>query len=119
MLRGKPRFDLTAAGGGAWLPPESSAYASEPTRPAGIRFYRAKESFFFPYSLLQAMQWRGERLTLTFLHDEVSLEGQGLHALYVELSEFKVARIREQNNREDAANEGAVHVSKIERLPRA
>ena len=38
--------------------------------------------------------------------------------LYVELSEFKVARIREQEDGEDNAGDSAVHVTKIERSPR-
>ena len=99
------------------MPPGDSAFASEPERPPGIRFYRAKESFFLPYSLLQSMHWSGERVTLTFVTDEVVIEGQGLHVLYVELSEFKVARVREQEDREDE-DASAVHVTKIERLPR-
>ena len=63
------------------------------------------------------MRWSGERITLTFVSDDVVIEGQGLHSLYVELSEFKVARIREQEDREDD-DVSAVHVRKIERLPR-
>ena len=99
------------------MPPGDSAFASEPERPPGIRFYRAKESFFLPYSLLQSMHWSGERVTLTFVTDEVVIEGQGLHTLYVELSEFKVARIREQEDREED-DTSAVHVTRIERSPR-
>ena len=117
MLRGHPRFALTSPGGASALPPGDSAFASEPERPPGIRFYRAKESFFLPYSLLQSMHWSGERVTLTFVTDDVMIEGQGLHALYVELSEFKVARIREQEDREDD-DVNTVHVTKIERSPR-
>lgn len=116
MLRGKPRFNFPPTGGGSGLPPADSAYATEPTRPPGIRFYRAKKSFFLPYALLQAMRWEGDKLLLTFTHDEVMLSGQGLHALYLELAEFKVTRIREQDDRD--AGEGAVHVSKIELVPR-
>ncbi len=107
-----------ATGGASALPPADSAFASEPERPAGIRFYRAKESFFLPYSLLQAMQWRGERVTLTFVTDDVMIDGQGLHSLYVQLSEFKVAHVREQGQREADATDSTVHVTKIERLPR-
>ena len=62
------------------------------------------------------MRWEGENLLLTFAHDEVMLAGQGLHTLYVELAEFKVTRIREQDDRD--AQEGAVHVSRIELVPR-
>ena len=105
-----------AAGGGAAMPPTDSAFATEPNRPAGIRFYRARESFFLPYSLLQALHWRGEKLVLTFLHDEVVVEGQGLHALYVELAQFNVARLAEQTR--DGPDEGGTHVSKIDRGPR-
>ena len=118
MLRGQPRFALTSSGGASALPPGDSAFASEPERPPGIRFYRAKESFFLPYSLLQAMHWRGEHVTLTFVGDDVTIEGQGLHALYVGLAEFKVARIREQQDNEDAAEDSTVHVVKIDRMPR-
>ena len=110
-------MDLTLAGGASSLPPADSAFASEPTRPPGIRFYRAKESFFLPYSLLQSMQWRGDKLTLGYVHEDVTLEGQGLHALYVEMAEFRVTRIREQAE-DDPSGEGAVRVSKLERLPR-
>lgn len=115
MLRGTPRFALTAPGGASALPPTDSAYASEPERPPGIRFYWARESFFLPYSLLQSIRWKADRLTLLFVTDQVTIEGQGLHALYVAVSEFKVARICEQ---EDAvADEDPVHVTKIERMP--
>ena len=118
MLRGQPRFTLTSVSGASALPPADSAFTTEPERAPGIRFYRAKESFFLPYSLLQAMHWRGERVALTFVSDDVVIEGQGLHALYVDLSEFKVARIREQEVGEDNAGDSAVHVTKIERSPR-
>ena len=121
MLRGKPRFGLTASGGASALPPADSAFATEPERPPGIRFYRAKESFFLPYSLLQAMRWQSQRIILTFVSDEVVIEGQGLHALYVELAEFKVARIREQENSKEASEKddvNTVHVTKIVRSPR-
>ena len=64
------------------------------------------------------MQWRGEHLTLTFVHDDVAIEGQGLHALYVQLAEFKVARIREQEDDTGAASESQVHVKTIQRTPR-
>jgi hypothetical protein len=117
MLRGNPRFTVTAPGGASALPPADFAFGSEPIRPPGIRFYRAKESFFLPYSLLLAMHWRAERVTLTFTHDEVMIEGQGLHSLDAEVAEFKVARIREQEDSEDADNE-SVHVAKIIRRPR-
>lgn len=117
MLRGQPRFSLTLVGGASSLPPSNSAFVTEPERPPGIRFYRARESFFLPYSLLQAMQWRGERILLTFVHDDVTIEGQGLHALYVGLSEFKVARIREQED-EVVDSEASVHVAKITRQAR-
>lgn len=117
MLRGQPRFSLTLVGGASSLPPSDSAFATEPERPPGIRFYRARESFFLPYSLLQSMQWRGEHITLTFVHDDVTIEGQGLHGLYVQLAEFKVARIREQED-EAADSEASVHVTKITRQPR-
>ena len=108
---------MTLVGGASSLPPSDSAFATEPERPPGIRFYRARESFFLPYSLLQSMQWREEQITLTFVHDDVTIEGQGLHGLYVQVAEFKVARIREQ---EDKAvdNEASVHVAKITRQPR-
>ena len=121
MLRGKPRFGLTAGGGASALPPADSAFATEPERPPGIRFYRAKESFFLPYSLLQTMRWQGQRITLIFVHDDVVIEGEGLHALYVELAEFKVARIRQQEDSKEApGNNDAniVHVTKIVRSPR-
>ena len=121
MLRGKPRFGLTAGGGASALPPADSAFATEPERPPGIRFYRAKESFFLPYSLLQTMRWQSQRITLTFVSDDVVIEGQGLHALYVELAEFKVARIREQEDAKEAPEKNdanTVHVTKIERSPR-
>ena len=104
-------------GGASSLPPSDSAFASEPERPPGIRFYRARESFFLPYSLLQSMQWRCERIILTFVHDDVTIEGQGLHGLYVQLSEFKVARVCEQKD-ETVDGEAAVHVVKITRQPR-
>ena len=121
MLRGKPRFGLTAGGGASALPPADSAFVTEPERPPGIRFYRAKESFFLPYSLLQTMRWQGQRITLTFVHDDVVIEGDGLHALYVDLAEFKVARIREQEDAKEApgnSDANIVHVTKIVRSPR-
>ena len=121
MLRGKPRFVLTDGGGTSGLPPADSAFATEPERPPGIRFYRAKESFFLPYSLLQTMRWQGQRITLAFVHDDVVIEGEGLHALYVDLAEFKVARIREQEDAKEAPEKNdanTVHVTKIVRSPR-
>ena len=121
MLRGKPRFLLNASGGASALPPADSAFATEPERPPGIRFYRAKESFFLPYSLLQTMRWQGQRITLTFVSDDVVIEGEGLHALYVELAEFKVARIREQEDSTETPEKNdtnTVHVTKIVLSPR-
>ncbi len=117
MLRGQPRFSLTVVGGASSLPPSDSAFDTEPERPPGIRFYRAKESFFLPYSLLKSIQWREDQITLTFVHDDVTIKGQGLHGLYVELSEFKVARVCEQKD-EAVDGEAAVHVTKITRQPR-
>ena len=118
MLRGKPKLALNVAGGAAALPPADTAFSSEPNRPPGIRFYQAKDSFFLPYSLLQSLHWRGDTLTIGYVHDDVTLEGQGLHALYVEIAEFRVTRIREQAEDDDASEDGAVQVLKIQRLPR-
>lgn len=115
MLRGKPRFQFPNDGGGG-LPDHDKAFENCPERPPGIRFYLAKESFFFPYALLQSIHWRAEKLTILYPHDEVTLSGQGLHALYVELADFKVGQIREQAD--DIAGDDPLHVSKIERLPR-
>lgn len=111
MLRGQPRITPITGGLTAGPPPLDSAFASEPDRPPGIRFYRAKDGFFLPYSLLKSIHWQSDKLNLRFADDEVTIEGQGLHALYVALSEFKVARVCEQQD--DVANEDPVHVTTI------
>ena len=82
-------------------------------RPAGVRFYLPKESFYRPYSLLQGMRYQADRLTLLFASDDVIIEGQGLHLLYVRLAEQVVSQIVEQGNRHAEAAVPVICVSKI------
>jgi hypothetical protein len=82
-------------------------------RPAGVRFYLPKESFYRPYSLLQAMRYQADRLTLVFASDDVVIEGHGLHFLYVRLAEQAVSQIVEQGDRYADAAEAVVCVSRI------
>src|SRR5258708_2407046 len=68
-------------------------------RPPGILFYRAKESFWLPYHLLQCMEFQPDKLKLMFAGDDVVIAGRGLHRLYVELSRQTISRVVEQGER--------------------
>lgn len=51
----------------------------------GILFYRAKQSFYLPYHLLQAMRYEADQITLIFAAQDVVINGRGLHQLYRQL----------------------------------
>ena len=102
----------------AGFPGVEQPYATD-DRPVGILFYRAKESFFLPYLLLQAMQCRSDQLTLTFASDDVTITGRGLHELYVQLAAHRVWRVVEQGERYAEVSEAALFVAGIKRIPRS
>ena len=126
MLRGRidtvpaPAASLPTAAASAAVttgfPAPDQAYATD-ERPAGILFYQAKESFWFPYHLLQTMQCQADRLVLTFATEEVVLVGRGLHELYVHLARQAVFRIVEQGERYAQVSEAVVLVTRIDRTP--
>lgn len=87
-------------------------------RPPGILFYRAKEGFFLPYTLLQSMKCERAQLTLKFASDDVLITGRGLHELYVQLAAHRVWRVVEQGERYAQVSEMALFVATLERIPR-
>lgn len=87
-------------------------------RPMGVMFYRAKESFFLPYSLLQAIRFEQEKLTLSFVSGDVEIEGRGLHQLYVELAAQTVSRIVEQDERYACTSEAPIFIARITEIPK-
>ena len=95
------------------LPGTEEAFATV-ERALGIRFYRVKDGFYFPYHGLQSMTFTPKRITLRFSSDDVIVDGRGLHRLYVGLAEQTVHRIVQQTERGGA---GTV-VTGIERVPR-
>ena len=88
-------------------------------RPPGILFYRSKEGFWLPYHLLQCMEFQADTLKLVFATEDVVIEGQGLHRLYVDLALQTVARVIEQGERYAAVAEPGLLISRIERIPRS
>ena len=116
MLRGKPASNPVAV-------PESSPWPGGETafgtteRAAGIRFYRAKESFFRPYVLLRAMALAEGQLTFVFADDEVVVQGRGLHVAYAAAAEGRLAWLGEQGERFAAAGSGPVGIIRIELVP--
>jgi hypothetical protein len=98
MLRGQPTANTAVASEPMAWPTGESPFATA-ERPAGIRFYRAKESFFRPYLSLRAMHLQEAELTLFFGEEDVVVSGRGLHALYVAAAEHRVAWICDQGQR--------------------
>jgi hypothetical protein len=86
--------------------------------PIGIAFYRAKDSFFMPYHLLQRMRCQPEHLTLTFATCDVVITGRGLHQIYTQLAAQRVSRIVEQGERYAEVGNALVHVGRIQEIPR-
>jgi len=80
---------------------------------AGIRFYKGRESFFRPYTLLQGMSFKPEFLTLQFADADISISGRGLHELYCFLSNQRVACVVEQGDRYAKSSEAATFISSI------
>ena len=98
----------------AGLPTQEVAYSTE-EQPVGIRFYRARDSFYFPYHAVQWVSFTDSRITLRFPENDVIVEGQALHRLYVHLARQKVGWVVQQ-----AACRGeGTFVSRIERVPRS
>lgn len=87
-------------------------------RPIGIAFYRARESFFMPYHLLQRMRCRPEQLKLTFATCDVVITGRGLHQIYTHLAAQRVSRIVEQGERYAGVGDALVHVGRIQEMPK-
>ena len=123
MLRGRPNraARLDSRGG------EASDPASHPTgetpyaiaeRPLGIRFYWERESFFYPYALLQSMRFTPEKLVLSFTNADVVVTGDGLHEVYVLIANQAVAQLVKQGPRSETADDSAVFIEKIEELVR-
>lgn len=94
------------------FPTLNEAFALD-DRPCGIRFYKGRTGFYHPYALLQSMRLEGEELTLSFATAEVSITGRGLHALFVHLSEQRVATVIEQGERYAGNSEAPVYVNRI------
>jgi hypothetical protein len=86
--------------------------------PIGIAFYRARESFFMPYHLLQRMRCRAEQLKLTFATCDVVIIGRGLHQIYTQLAAQRVSRIVEQGERYAGVGDALVHVGRIQEIPK-
>lgn len=92
LLRGASGTAGTSEGRG--LPAAGDpAFTLDADRPMGIRFYLTRGAFFLPYGLLQSIEWSQEALVLKYATDTVTLTGSGLHALFVELAEYRVSRI--------------------------
>lgn len=85
-------------------------------RPAGVRFYKGRDSFFHPYALLQSARMQEERLILSYSTTEIIVSGSALHALYVHLTNQRVARIIEQGRRHAGASDGVTFVHQIEEI---
>lgn len=124
MLRGKsertappgsPPSDLTARR--ATYPTAEEPLAVE-EQPIGIAFYKAKESFFLPYALLECIRFTPDKITLLFAPATVAIEGRGLHQLYVQLAARKISRIVERAERYADAADASFYISKIEELPK-
>jgi hypothetical protein len=121
MLRGRPNptaneTDSTSHGGAAGAvsyPAGDVAYLTA-DKPVGIRFYRARESFFYPYALLQGMRFSQQKLTVSFATADVAITGEGLHELYVRIADQEVSGVVEQHARGQAVSDGAVFVARIE-----
>ena len=86
--------------------------------PTGIAFYRARESFFMPYHLLQRMRCRPQQLTLAFATCDVVITGRGLHQIYTQIAAQRVSRIVEQGERYAEVGNALVHVSRIQEIPK-
>lgn len=87
-------------------------------RPPGVAFYRAKESFYHPYALLQSMRWQEAKLTLRFATLDVEITGRGLQIIYAHLAAHRLARLTEQGDRYAAVATTAVYVNRIAEVPR-
>lgn len=127
MLRGKPENPETAGiasanprllSDGTEYPGLEQPYLTG-ERPPGIRFYRAKESFWVPYHLLQCVEFGADQLKLLFAAEDILIAGRGLHRLYVELARQAVSQVVEQGERFAAISEAATLIARIERIPHA
>src|ERR1041384_3721969 len=104
MLRGpsttnpSDAAEANAAETGVTAPDNELPFTLEDRSP-GIAFYRAKESFYHPYALLQSMRWQGDKLTLRFASLDVEIIGRGLQIIYAHLAAHRVARLTEQGER--------------------
>ncbi len=98
------------------IPSVEQPYATG-ERPPGIVFYRAKNSFWLPYHLLQRMEFEADQLKLVFATEDIVIRGRSLHPLYIELTRQTVSRIVEQGERYAALSEAGTLVSGIERSP--
>ncbi len=118
MLRGRPEKPVTvgAEGTGTSIGPEEP-YSTE-ERPPGIAFYKGKESFFFPYALLESMQFQAGKITLSFAPAIVVVESRGLHRIYALLAAQKISRLVEQGERHEEAFETTLYVRRIDEIPK-
>ena len=94
-------------------------YDIEDTSDTGIAFYKGKESFFFPYALLESMRFQGGKITLSFAPAMVVVEGRGLHRIYALLAAQKISRLVEQGERHEEAFETTLYVRRIDEIPKA
>ncbi len=109
MLRG--RLETTNDLPVAPYPTGVEPFAVE-DHPMGIAFYKGRESFFLPYALLESIRFQPDKITLCFASRDVVVQGHGLHALYLRLAEYKVARVVEQGDR--CVDEGLVRIMCLE-----
>lgn len=117
MLRGRPEpMPVFVQDASPWPGGETGFETAE--RPAGIRFYRAKDSFFRPYVMLRGMSLTETQLTFTFADDEVLVQGHGLHAVYVAAAEQRLAWLCVQRESIAAAGSSPVAISHIAIVPR-
>ena len=121
MLRGRPNptsGEGTSAHTGAAANtvryPVGDVACLTADKPVGIRFYRARDSFFYPYALLQGMRFSQQKLTVSFATADVAITGEGLHELYVRIADQEVSGVVEQHARVQASGDGAVYVARIE-----
>ena len=117
MLRGQPAaLPVFVQDPSPWPGGETAFDTAE--RPAGIRFYQVKESFFRPDVLLRGLTLTETQLTLMFADDEVLIQGRGLHAVYVAAAEQRLAWLCAQGERGAAAGDGPVGISRLDLVPR-
>ncbi|MBL9171414.1 MAG: hypothetical protein JNN07_27020 [Verrucomicrobiales bacterium] len=117
QLRGSAAQGGVAKKPSPQLPRETdSAFCVDLARPMGIRFYPARGAFFLPYGALQSVEWAQEILMLNYSTDTITIQGGGLHDLFIAIAEQRVSRIHVSLGVATGSN--ATEVTQITRLPR-